>query len=275
MCNPDRLVKSGIPQSHRLRKITHKEFGKLMPYLEIAKEEGQIIVNKPVTTTILGRLGEDELEVRYDELLPDFIQRGEALSFLGETDYALVFFPRLEGTYALYGYDRADERKFRKMVETAIIEPVDATELIPIRVLTIAKQLASLDQRITRAKRLMTRPSEREDGLQGPNITTDDKDLDELLKDYDQERAALLRDPALTETNVNELIEKLERSKIVASKGKRKAQLTLQIEKDVDERWAERYRLEDAVTSYDAKLDRYEEELESLSGLMIELFERR
>lgn len=275
LCNPDKLVKAGIPQSHRLRKITHEEFGRLMPYLEIAKEEGQIIVNKPATTHILGRLAEDELEVRYDELLPDFIQRGESLSFLDEKDYALVFFPRLYGTYALYGYDEVDERKFRKLVDTAIIEPLDSKELIPIRILTIAKQLMSLDQRITQAKRLVDRPSEREGGFDGSNISTDDQDLEELLKDYEKERAELLRDPVLSETNVSEVITKYEESKSGAIKGRRRAQLTLQIEKDVEERWAERYRLEDSITSSDSKLDKYEEALESLVALHTELARRR
>jgi hypothetical protein len=272
LADGNQLANTGLPATHRWRAITHEEFGSLAKYLEEYKESGRIQARFSHHQVILSRLTNGEVEVdEFEGAEDNFMDIEKIHSILSAQDFALVFFPRSEGMYLQIKYARAEESEFRQMVDTAIIEPIDSDLIIPIRLVTIGRQVSSLDKRIEQAKRLQERPSKRDNGTSGRNLSIDEKHLAGLVREYNQEKSRLLKDPVITTTNMEVAIKKYEEASHIALQKRRRIELTLQIEREVEERYEERYRLEDSIETLDKQLDAYDERLEALEVLRLEI----
>jgi hypothetical protein len=171
--------------------------------------------------------------------------------------------------YAYYDITSAEEHEFREMVDTGIIEPKDSTALVPIRTVIIAKRALSLAKRIQQVKRLVDRPSERKHGLEKRNLSSDEKQLLELMDRFVQERTLLLKDPLVSRANLEEVVTKYSAILDKTLQKRRQLELALQVESQDEENYDEIGRLEDGIELLDRKLDEYEEKLKALEALLV------
>jgi hypothetical protein len=257
-----------LPPTHRLRRTSHEEFGALIEHLEVNQKDGMLKMRDPSETSILARLAQGDVDIRYDESAPDFILRGKSWEYLGLKDYALVFFQKVRGRYVHYDLVRAEEQEFRGMVDTGIIEPVNSQELVPIRTVVIARQVLSLNKRIKQVKRLIERPSERDNGLDKHNLSWDEKHLVELLKTFSDKREQLLKDPLTGKDRVEAVAKQYQQIHEITLAKRRMLELELQVEQGDEER-QEQYRIEDNIELLDRRLDIFGEKLKALEVLLI------
>jgi hypothetical protein len=253
-----------LPETHRFRKISHEEFGTLIEQLEVNQKEAVIKITDAAIASIIVRLARGDVQVSFDESAPEFVQRGNSWGFVAEADYVLVFFLRIKGMYAYYDITSAEDHEFRDMVDTGIIEPKDSTALVPIRSVIIAKRALSLAKRIEQVKRLVNRPSERKHGLEKRNLSSDEKQLLELMDRFVQERTLLLKDPLVSRANLEEVVTKYSAILDKTLQKRRQLELALQVESQDEENYDEIGRLEDNIELLDRKLDEYGEKLKAL-----------
>ena len=150
-CDPNRFK---IPASHRIRAVSHDEFRDLARNLEEFWKERAIIVRDSVDLVVLRRLtglkvlrcSLDGIEEINHEKLPKRLARG---------DFVLAFQPLVDGMYVNWAYDRADTARFKEMVATWVIEPSDGKYLEPLRITSLARQFATLNNKINRTIELL------------------------------------------------------------------------------------------------------------------------
>ena len=202
-CDPNRFK---IPASHRIRAVSHDEFRDLARNLEEFWKDRAFIVRDSVDLVVLRRLtglkvlrcSLDGIEEINHEKLPKRLARG---------DFVLAFQPLVDGMYVNWAYDRADTARFKEMVATWVIEPSDGKYLEPLRITSLARQFAALNNKIDRTIELL---AQSKDGTgDDENDKSEISHFQSLLEGFKQQKARLRKDPVLCDIEkIKELLDK-------------------------------------------------------------------
>jgi hypothetical protein len=266
--NPEKL-QAAIPQTHRLRTLSHEECGILLSFLEVNQKDGMVPLRSNIYSTVLLRLGK-ELSVGLDEDGPDILYKLSSLPYLEKNDHVLVVYAKVTGAYIYIAYSRADERKFKGMVDTYIIEPLDSQVTKRVKMLCIAQEVSSINKRMAETKRIQASYAERTRG--SSSWLEDEEHFARLFDEYEAKKARLLNDPLVVNSeNVKSLISRYQSKRNEDLSERRKIALTLEVEEKVSDRWDEQARLEDNIELLEQRIEENDHRLECLEELLEEL----
>ncbi|GEM_PF-4621913 len=266
--NPEKL-QAAIPQTHRLRTLSHEECGILLSFLEVNQKDGIVPVRNHAYSIVLSRLGK-KLPVGHDEDGPDILYALSSLPLLEKGDHVLVIYPKVSGMYVYIAYSRADEQKFKGMVDTYIVEPLDSQVTRRVKMLSIAREVSSINKRITEVKRIQASYAER---TRGSSSWMEDEDhFSRMLDEYESKKVQLLNDPLVAkDENIKNLISRYQDIGNEDRSERRKLALTLEVEEKVSDRWEERARLEDNIDLLERRIEENDDRLECLEELLQEV----
>lgn len=263
--NPEKL-QAAIPQTHRLRTLSHEECGILLSFLEVHQKDGLVPVRNHIHSVVLSRLGKN-ITVDLDEDGPDVLYALSSLSLLKKDDHIIVIYPKVSGMYIYIAYSRADEQKFKGMVDTYVVEPLNSQITQRVKILCIAKEVGSINKRITEVKRIQASYAERTRG--SGSWLEDERHFAQLLDGYESRKAQLLNDPIVTnDENIKNLISRYQNNRKEDMSERRKIALTLEVEEKVSDRWEERDRLEDNIELLEQRIEENDDRLECLEELL-------
>lgn len=253
------IARCPVPSSHRYREITHAEFRRYCKHLEVFRKNGKLIVSDSLGAVILGRLTELETE-RSSNSPYDFWVPPKTIE---SRDHVLVLSPKLYGMYIQISYQQASDAKFRDIVRTGIIEPLDSEVTRSVKVQDLASQCGSVSKRIDETRRLLE------------TATPDDREaLYSLLQEFEDEKRQILADDSIDHSLVCQLISKNRETLEEAKKSIRELQLRLQVECNAGPDLFEERRLQAILHASIKEAEMRRETLDNLQTLLSELSER-
>ena len=247
-----------IPRTHCYRLITHEEFRNIARFLEIYRLKGRIIVGDCLNSKIMSRI--TGMDTHFD-VLSGLYKHDSLPKHLESDDHVLVFRPKVFGHYIYIAYEQADERKFKEMVETGVIEPVNAKDRQPARLASLAQALSSANKRMRQAQKL----------LESSGTGSGREELANLLREYESERQRILSDELLSEvSSIEVLLARYQEEREEAEANMRETYTRLQIEYSVNDRIDEQKRLKENAEILEKSLKTYEEIISDLQALVSE-----
>ena len=246
-----------IPRTHCYRQITHEEFRSTARFLEIYRLKGRIIVGDCLHSKIMSRITGMDTHTLFCGLY----KHDNLPKHLESDDHVLVLRPKVFGHYIYIAYEQADERKFKEMVETGVIEPVNAKDRQPARLASLAQALSSANKRMRQAQKL----------LESSGSDSGKEELANLLREYESERQRILSDELLSEvSSIEELLARYQEEREEAEAKLRETYTRLQIEYSVNDGIDEQKRLKENAEILEKSLKTYDETISDLQSLVSE-----